>query len=392
MKWTKKQITNFFFIIGVVAVVVMILTFDVSFVELWQHICRAGLWLIPIIGVWTIIYAMNAEAWLRITYSTKRERHSIGFWRIFKLTISGYALNYATPVAGLGGEPYRMMELSKDVGNERASSSVILYVMTHILAHFMFWFSAILVYVFLSATGNLSVSLTTHIIAGVCAVIGVLVFYLFSRGYRNGVVVNLFKGMSKFPIIGKWSSRFLERHEASLCNIDSQIAMLNQQDKKTFWVSLLLEYASRFVQSFEIMFMLLLFGIDGDGVTGYLTIYLQSIFILALTTIMSNLLGFLPMQLGGQEGGFVLAIAMLGLPPALGILVCIISRVREIFWIVVGLVLMKIAPHDEPSDTAVKKIEETMTEASERIDAALSAPGEHLKTATEQLREKFPNK
>ena len=53
---------------------------------------------------------------------------------------------------------------------------------------------------------------------------------------------------------------------------------------------------------------------------------------------------------------------------------------------------MKIAPHDEPSDTAVKKIEETMTEASERIDAALSAPGEHLKTATEQLREKFPNK
>ena len=37
MKWTKQRLNNLFFVVGVVAVVVMILTFDVSFTELWQH-------------------------------------------------------------------------------------------------------------------------------------------------------------------------------------------------------------------------------------------------------------------------------------------------------------------------------------------------------------------
>ena len=50
MKWTKQRLNNLFFILGIAAVVVMLLTFDVSFIELWDHLCRAGYWLIPIIG------------------------------------------------------------------------------------------------------------------------------------------------------------------------------------------------------------------------------------------------------------------------------------------------------------------------------------------------------
>jgi len=63
MNWTRKKLNNLFFIIGVAAVVVMMLTFDVSFVELWEHVTRAGYWLIPIIGVWIFVYGLNALAW-----------------------------------------------------------------------------------------------------------------------------------------------------------------------------------------------------------------------------------------------------------------------------------------------------------------------------------------
>ena len=55
MKWTKQKLNNLFFFLGLAAVVVMLFTFDVSFVELWQYICHAGYWLIPIVGVWIII-------------------------------------------------------------------------------------------------------------------------------------------------------------------------------------------------------------------------------------------------------------------------------------------------------------------------------------------------
>jgi hypothetical protein len=57
---------------------------------------------------------------------------------------------------------------------------------------------------------------------------------------------------------------------------------------------------------------------------------------------MANIIGFLPMQLGVQEGGIVISSAALGLKPAVGIFESIICRVREIIWIVIGLVLMKM--------------------------------------------------
>ena len=104
MKWTKQRLNNLFFVVGIVAVVVMLLTFDVSFVELWDHLTRAGYWLIPIIGIWLVVYAINALSWYAIIKSNVAEKNRIpGYWRIYKLTITGYALNYATPVGGLGG-------------------------------------------------------------------------------------------------------------------------------------------------------------------------------------------------------------------------------------------------------------------------------------------------
>ena len=68
MKWTKQRLNNLFFLIGVVAVVVMMLTFDVSFIELWEHLCHAGYWLIPILGVWKLISALSS---LEETATTK---------------------------------------------------------------------------------------------------------------------------------------------------------------------------------------------------------------------------------------------------------------------------------------------------------------------------------
>ena len=59
MKWTKQRLNNLFFFLGIAAVVVMLFTFDVSFIELWDHLCHAGYWLIPIIGIWVVVY------WLR---------------------------------------------------------------------------------------------------------------------------------------------------------------------------------------------------------------------------------------------------------------------------------------------------------------------------------------
>ena len=343
MKWTKQRLNNLFFVIGIVAVVVMMFTFDVSFAELWQHLTRAGYWLIPILGVWIFIYGMNALAWNCIIKSNSAPGEHVSFMRVFKLTVTGYALNYATPVGGLGGEPYRIMELSKDMSNEHATSSVILYAMMHFFAHFWLWFTSVFFYLALVVTGDVPLTPTIATVLLIIVVFCLLAFYVFSRGYKNGLVVRIIRWLGKVPGLKGWSQRFLDRHTETLQHIDQQIASLHKQDKRAFYTSLLLEYGSRIVQASEIFFMLLLFGIDnGGGFWGLFLTYVHAILILSFTTLFANMIGFLPMQLGVQEGGFVLSIAALGFSAALGIFVSIICRVREIIWIFIGIMLMKI--------------------------------------------------
>lgn len=343
MVWTKQRLNNLFFLCGVAACVVMLFTFDVSFAELWQHLRHAGYWLVPILGVWLLVYAINALSWRQVIRGNSREGRDVGFWRIYRLTITGYALNYATPVGGLGGEPYRIMELSKDVGKEHATSSVILYAMMHIFAHFWFWFLSIFLYLFLAAIGDVPLGGGIGTVLALIAALCLVAFYFFIKGYRNGLVVKTIRLLGHVPGLRGWSARFLERHTETLAHIDAQIAALHRQERRAFFSALCLEYLSRVAQSLEVMFMLLLLGKDcGGGLDGLTLCFLHSILIVAFTTLFANLIGFLPMQLGVQEGGFVLSIAALGLSAATGIFVSIIARVREIFWIFVGIMLMRV--------------------------------------------------
>ena len=56
----------------------------------------------------------------------------------------------------------------------------------------------------------------------------------------------------------------------------------------------------------------------------------------------ANLFFFSPMQLGAREGGFALAAGGLAIPGAFGVYTALITRIRELVWIVIGVMLMKI--------------------------------------------------
>ena len=47
-------------------------------------------------------------------------------------------------------------------------------------------------------------------------------------------------------------------------------------------------------------------------------------------------------RLGGREGGFALAVGGRSLSGAYGVYAALITRVREMVWIVIGLALMKV--------------------------------------------------
>jgi len=339
----KSKTRNIFFFFGIVAILVMILTFKVSFVEMWNHICHAGYWLFAILGMWVVLYFMNAWTW-RIIIKGSGDC-PVPFWKLFKITITGFALNYATPAGLMGGEPYKIMELTPYVGRERATSSVLLFAMTHIFSHFWYWLSAVLIYVvFFPVTTRMGLVL---LCIGCFALVGI---YLFVRGYKSGMVVSVIKFVSKIYGCRNWGCRFLERHDEELKKIDQQISQLQGQNKRSFYSSFFLEFIGRILQSLEIFFMLRLVSVQGTMPQ----LFMYSFLILAFTSLFANLLFFMPLQLGGREGGFAMSVVQMKMTGAAGVLltlkeamtiavfISIICRIRELFWTCIGMILMKI--------------------------------------------------
>ena len=130
----NSKIKNILFFIGLASVVVMIITFDVSWDVLWSDLCHAGYWLVAILLLWCVLYLMNTLSWWLILRESGPV--NISFLHLFKIVLSGFALNSATPVGLLGGEPYKIMEMTPVVGVQRATSSVLLFTMMHIFTHF----------------------------------------------------------------------------------------------------------------------------------------------------------------------------------------------------------------------------------------------------------------
>ena len=338
---SQGRINNLFFAIGVVAVVVMLFSFEVSFSELWGYICRAGYWLVAILALWGVLYLMNAWAWQVIIRGSGD--CPVGYGYLLKLTVTGFALNYTTPIGLLGGEPYKILEMTKHIGVQRATSSVVLFAMMHVFSHFWFWTTSILLYLLLAFLGYLPLNVGMGIVLGLMAVFCGVGIYLFIKGYKNGMVVKLIAFLGRIPGLRGWGRRLAEAHHEDLVKIDRQIAELHRQESRTFYKSLLIEYVGRVCQSFEILFMLILFGIDeGRQFSDHVLAFLYSFLILSFTSLFANILGFLPLQLGGREGGFALSVSQLGMTGGAGMFISILCRVREIFWAVIGLGLMKI--------------------------------------------------
>lgn len=131
----------------------------------------------------------------------------------------------------------------------------------------------------------------------------------------------------------------MEKHRQQLDTIDSQIAALHRQNKVFFVASVLLELACRVASALEIYFVLLVLMPSPS--------YLDCVLILAFTSLFANLLFFIPLQLGGREGGFLMSSASLGLPASAGIFVALIVRLRELAWVGIGLLLIKMEKKQE---------------------------------------------
>lgn len=325
----KPLYRNLFLLFGIGAIVVMLCTFEDGFEQIRRNIISAGLYLPAVIGIWVFVYAFNALAFQVIVNSGTHDKH-LSYRHSYKLTVSGFAFSYTTPF-GFGGGPYRVMELAHYIGTPRAMSSVVLYSMMHILSHFCLWTSAIFVFIAIY-TEKMTPALWS--VFGVYMVILIVALLVFRYGYRNGLIVKLYSVLLKIPFAKRPARRFYEKNLEAMEQVDRNIAYLYGQ-QRAFWSSLFYEYVARVINALEFFFILHAFGLPIS--------FWDAILILAFSSLMGNLLFFLPMQLGAREGGLALIIKILGISTGgVGVFTSFYTRIRELFWVFVGVGLVKV--------------------------------------------------
>ncbi|MCR5077716.1 MAG: flippase-like domain-containing protein [Prevotella sp.] len=326
----KKKFQNIFFLFGLAVLIIMVTQLD--FADVWHNLQHAGYWFFAVVALWAFLYMFNTAAWLTIIRSQTNdptERKKITFSWLYKVTVSGFALNYATPGGLMGGEPYRIMELTPRIGAERATSSVVLYAMTHIFSHFWFWLLSIFLYV-LTQPVNLFMGSMLTLTGAFC----LSAIWFFLSGYKKGLAVRVMNLVRHLPFVKKWAGPFVAGHKTQLDTIDQQIAALHNQNPRTFLTVVLLELSCRIFSALEVFFILLVLLPSVN--------YLDCILIIAFTTLFANMLFFMPLQLGGREGGFLMSVTGLGLTTSAGIFVALLVRIRELVWTAIGLLLIKL--------------------------------------------------
>ena len=327
----KPLYRNLFLIFGLCAIAIMVYSFPEGWETIKRNPANVLLYLPGVIGTWAFVYAFNALAFQVLVNYSDHDKH-LSYAHAMKLTISGFAFSYTTPF-GSGGAPYRVMELSRYIGMPRAVSSVALYAMMHVFSHFFLWTTALIVFV---ATHFTSMNGWIWAFAGIYLTIFCAAAVFFSYSYKHGIIARLFRIFFFIPFLRQPSRRFYERNAEAFNTIDANIRFLYEHPRQ-LWGSLAAEYVARLLNSFEFYFILLAFGISDATLS-------DGLIILGFSSLMGNLLFFLPMQIGAREGSLAVIVPLLfhGIGQAIGIYISFYTRIREIFWIFVGVILVKI--------------------------------------------------
>ncbi len=323
-----KKWKIFFFLLGVVILSYMVYSIGVDVI--WDNIQKTGWWFVPVIGIWLVVYIINALAYSSVIRDKNIPKEQYpSFFRVLKISISGYSINYITPVVALGGEPYRILELQENIGTRRATSATLSYSMMHILSHVVFWMcSIVLILALLQPGWGITVG---------CIVMFVLFsfgLYLIFKGYKKGLIVKTCRVLGKLPFLRKPMQRFNESKLQALQEIDQNIVSFYTNRKPTFFLALGLEILARIVSCFELFFIAQAIGLEFS--------LLDSVILYAGSTLFANIMFFSPMQLGTREGGLALTLKMMGFQGQMGVFMGLVMRVRELVWIAIGIILMRV--------------------------------------------------
>jgi len=216
-------------------------------------------------------------------------------------------MNTVVPLAGIGGEPFKVKHLSRWLPLGEASQAIVLDRLIHAVSGLIY--SSVLLFITIYLTPfSPSLKFSLMLAAGLLAVLGfVLMFFSFSK-VPNQLTHFILKRFSSFEVLSQ-----------------------QKLPKITYAACLSYKLLGRVINLIEIYLILRLLGITVTP--GRMAI------VAAFIAASSLFINVIPQGLGVAEAGITGAFSLIGLAPHLGLTFGLIRRARIIFWALFGIAL-----------------------------------------------------
>jgi hypothetical protein len=291
-----------------------------------------GWMIVPIVLLYGLVHGCSAGALQLVLHD---ERGRPGLARTWAIVVAGTAINFITPIVNAGGEPYKVAELGPALGAARAAGAVILHAILRLLGFLLVWLTALILGLLLLRRTPMTLAL----LAGGIVVVGALIALLVG-GHRRRPLERTLDLVHRVPGLRRLAGR-LDARRPAIVATDAQIAEFHRRHPRRFALAVALEYAGRCLFMLE-------FCLIGLSI-GTRVRYLDAFVVGGLEALVTNLLFFVPFELGTRESATYVLFQQLGYGGGIGLYAALVSRLRDLVWIGAGLVLIWAGQRRRPA-------------------------------------------
>ncbi len=244
----------------------------------------------------------------------------ISLFHLAAIRVAGETFNSLLPSGYVGGEPLKAKLLGKSMPVPEAMSSVLVAKSAQSVGLVLF---VVLGLTFGRVTGPSPLRQPATLAA----------VFLLAGGIATFTILLTRRSFSRagFTLYRLTRLSWLEKQQEKLKALDESIGAFYREGKSRFFESVLWHSVGWLAGALEVALIFYLLGNPID--------WRQAWFIGAMAQLASVIGLLVPAGIGLYEGGHYMAAGLLGLPPALGLSVGLVRRMREIAWDGVGLIL-----------------------------------------------------
>ena len=307
--------------LAVAAVFLLGMLNGLGWANLGRYILQVGYYWPLLLAPYGLMNCLWAISW---SYLLPDRTTCPSLSRLFFLRLAGESLNQLTPTAATGGEIFKATRLKVlGVPWEEATASVVIQKSIQVLSLFLYTLLGLTLTALMLNIGASRLALISLVV--VVLGVGSLAFLIVQR---RGPCVGGIRILEKCRLCPPK----LKEKEHELANLDSCLAGFYHEHPGRGLLSFVLFFMSWLLHGAEVY---MIFWLIGHPVSWGLALSLD-----ALVMLFAALGFMIPASLGVQDGGAILVSVGFSLGAVLGGAFTIIRRIREAFWLSLGLLVV----------------------------------------------------